>query len=140
MAGVTRAENGEVFLHDSKRHDLSDGDVVTFKEVKGMTELNGKFFKVKVINQLCYSIGDTRNFGLYESGGIATQVKMPETLEFKSFAKSLSNPFAPNSKELPICSWEKFGYPEQLHVILNGVYDFWAEKKRLPALHSSEDA
>jgi len=23
---------------------------------------------------------------------------------------------------MPIASWEKFGVPEQLHVILNGVY------------------
>ncbi len=29
-------------------HDLEDGDVVTFSEVKGMEELNGKRFEVKV--------------------------------------------------------------------------------------------
>ena len=101
-----------------------------------MVELNGKFFKVKVKNKLCYTIGDTRNFTPYESGGIATQVKMPEKLGFKSFEESLMNPYAPNSNELPICSWEKFGYPEQLHVVLNGVYNFWATHKKLPSLHS----
>lgn len=33
---------------------------------------------------------------------------------------------------MPICTWEKFGYPEQLHVILNGVLEFWNKYKRLP--------
>lgn len=40
---------------------------------------------------------------------------------------------------MPICSWEKFGNPEQLHVILNGLLDFWAKHKRLPKnLHKDE--
>ena len=81
IARITQGEEGEVYLHDSKDfHDLSDGDVVTFKEVKGMTELNGKHFKVKVKNNRCYTIGDTRNFTPYEGGGVATQVKVPEKI------------------------------------------------------------
>ena len=87
-----------------------------------MTELNGKHFKVKVKNNRCYSIGDTRDFKPYERGGVATQVKVPEKIEFKSFEKSLKNPYAPNINDLPICTWEKFGVPEQLHIILNGIY------------------
>lgn len=41
---------------------------------------------------------------------------------------------------MPICSWEKFGVPEQLHVILNGVLNFWAEHKRLPENLNKEEA
>jgi hypothetical protein len=41
---------------------------------------------------------------------------------------------------MPICSWEKFGYPEQLHVILNGVLDFYAKHQRLPKNLSKEEA
>lgn len=33
---------------------------------------------------------------------------------------------------MPICNWEKFGYPEQLHVILNGILSFHQKHKRLP--------
>ncbi|HRI34625.1 MAG TPA: hypothetical protein PLD02_12805 [Saprospiraceae bacterium] len=41
---------------------------------------------------------------------------------------------------MPICSWEKFGYPEQLHVILNGVINFWGKHKRLPENLNQADA
>lgn len=41
---------------------------------------------------------------------------------------------------MPICSWEKFGYPEQLHVILNGLFDFWTKNNRLPKLLDEKDA
>jgi hypothetical protein len=35
---------------------------------------------------------------------------------------------------MPIASWDKFGVPEQLHLILNGVYKFYAKYQRLPAV------
>ena len=41
---------------------------------------------------------------------------------------------------MPIANWEKFGYPEQLHVILNGVYNFFAKHNRLPAPMNDADA
>ena len=41
---------------------------------------------------------------------------------------------------MPIASWEKFGVPEQLHVILNGVYTFYENNKRLPKPLNDEDA
>lgn len=41
---------------------------------------------------------------------------------------------------MPICSWEKFGYPEQLHVILNGLIDFYGKHKRLPQSLNQSDA
>lgn len=40
---------------------------------------------------------------------------------------------------MPICSWEKFGYPEQLHVILNGVYNFFDKHNRLPKALDAAD-
>lgn len=41
---------------------------------------------------------------------------------------------------MPIANWEKFGYPEQLHVILNGIYNFYAKNNRLPAPMNDADA
>lgn len=41
---------------------------------------------------------------------------------------------------MPICNWEKFGVPEQLHIILNGVYCFYEKKGRLPGALNEEDA
>jgi ubiquitin-activating enzyme E1 len=46
IAGITKEEKGLVCLHEEKRHNLNDGDTVSFREVKGMTEINGKQFKI----------------------------------------------------------------------------------------------
>lgn len=46
IAGITQEEKGLVFLHEEKKHGLNDGDTVTFREVKGMTQINGKSFKI----------------------------------------------------------------------------------------------
>ncbi len=45
---VSKDEKGLVLCLEGKRHDLEDGDTVVFSEVKGMSELNGKEFKIKV--------------------------------------------------------------------------------------------
>lgn len=68
---------------DETRHGLEDGNFVTFAEVKGMEELNGcEPRKVTVKGPYTFTIGDTRKFGKYVSGGIFTQVKMPKIIEF----------------------------------------------------------
>lgn len=46
---ITNDEDGIVTTFEDQRHDLEDGDYVTFSEVKGMTELNNKEFKIKVL-------------------------------------------------------------------------------------------
>ena len=73
-----------VYLHDEKKHGLSDGDTVTFREIKGMEELNGKQFKITVKSPDSFTIGDTSKFGDYISGGIATEVKVPTFINFHS--------------------------------------------------------
>jgi hypothetical protein len=40
--------NGIVTVVESQRHDLEDGNVVRITEVEGMTEVNGKEFKIQV--------------------------------------------------------------------------------------------
>ena len=44
ISGITQEKKGVVCLHDEKKHGLSDGDIIEFKEVKGMKEINGKQF------------------------------------------------------------------------------------------------
>jgi len=85
IASVTQEEEGVVTCLDESRHDLQDGDYVTFSEVQGMTELNGcEPRKVKVLGSYTFSIGDTRKFGSYTRGGVVTPVKMPQTMSFVS--------------------------------------------------------
>jgi len=67
------------------RHNLEDGDYVTFTEIKGMTELNGcEPKKISVLGPYTFSIGDTSNLSDYVSGGLFHQVKQPKTLKFVS--------------------------------------------------------
>lgn len=78
IVGISQDAEGVVYSHEDKRHGFEDGDVITFKEVKGMTEVNGKQFKVTVKSPHTFTIGDTSKFSPYDSNGIAEQVKVPE--------------------------------------------------------------
>lgn len=48
-----QANPGVVTCLENRVHALETGDVVTFREVKGMTEVNGRQFTIKGQNLLC---------------------------------------------------------------------------------------
>jgi ubiquitin-activating enzyme E1 len=67
-------------------HGLEDGDMVVFKEVQGMEELNnGHHHKVTSKSPSEFYIGDTTKFSDYTSGGIVRKVKTKSTMHFVSF-------------------------------------------------------
>lgn len=41
---------------------------------------------------------------------------------------------------MPIASWEKWGVPEQLHIILNSLYTFQHKHHRIPRPLNQDDA
>jgi len=41
---------------------------------------------------------------------------------------------------MPIASWEKFGNPEQLHIILNSLYVFFSKHHIIPKCLNQEDS
>ncbi len=47
LSAINNDEHGTVTTLDEQRHGFEDGMVVTFSEVKGMSEVNGKEFKIK---------------------------------------------------------------------------------------------
>ena len=49
-------------------------------------------------------------------------------------------PYPPDSKEMPIASWDKFGIPEQLHIVLNALLAFQTQHHRIPRPLNQEDA
>ena len=52
------------------RHPFQEGDMVTFSDVRGMTELNGcEPRRVHVLGNQQFTIGDTSSFSPYESFG-----------------------------------------------------------------------
>ena len=77
---------------------MNDGDIVIFREIKGMVELNNMEAKITVVSPTSFTIGDTRQFSPYISGGMATEVKKPIEMKFHSFEKSLRYPYPPDSK------------------------------------------
>lgn len=46
-------------------------------------------------------------------------------MEFKSFKESLEQPFTNDKSFFDILDYAKMGVPEQLHIILTGVLDFY---------------
>jgi hypothetical protein len=105
-----------------------------------MTEINGKEFKVEIKSPHSFLIGDTRGFSSYETGGIANEIKVPTEIKSFDLEKSLRYPYPPESKEMPIASWEKFGVPEQLHIILNSLLAFHTKHHRIPRALNADDA
>ena len=53
VASITNSKEGEVTCLDETRHGFEDGDTVSFKEVDGMHEINGKEFKIFVTGMSC---------------------------------------------------------------------------------------
>ncbi|ORX50072.1 ubiquitin-activating enzyme E1 [Piromyces finnis] len=129
------ADQSVVTCLDETRHNLEDGDYVTFTEVKGMTELNGcEPRKISVLGPYTFSIGDTSNLSDYVSGGLFHQVKQPKTLKFKSLVDSIKEP------ELFISDFAKFDRPGQLHVGFQALDSFVEKNGRYPVPRNENDA
>lgn len=92
---VTNSEHGVVTCAEGGFHNMTDGDMVRFEEIEGMTELNGKEFPVTVISASKFEIGDTSKFHPYEvkgSGGFGNQIIMPKTFDFATYKAALASP------------------------------------------------
>jgi ubiquitin-activating enzyme E1 len=94
ISAITQETESIVTCLEDQRHGLEDGDMVKFKEIKGMPELNGshQLRKVKVLSPFTFSIGDTSNLSRYETGGVFEQVKQPKKFSFKKLGDSLKSP------------------------------------------------
>lgn len=141
VTSITQEEKPVVSVHDEKRHGFEDGDFVMFREVQGMTQINGKTCKITVKSPFTFQIElDTRGFNAYLREGIVEQVKVPTEVQFKSFEQSLQCPIAPERCELDICDYSKMDRPFLEHLIYNALLDFYTHKKQLPRLLNEDDA
>lgn len=130
------SEDGLVSALDETRHGLEDGDYVTFSEVQGMGGLNNSDpRKVTVKGPYTFSIGDVSGQGIYQGGGLFTQVKMPKFVDFQSFGEQLKKP------ELMISDFAKFDRPQQLHIGIQALHKFSeSHDSQLPRPHNESDA
>ncbi|CAF3215764.1 unnamed protein product [Rotaria sp. Silwood2] len=131
---ISHDEAGVVFMSTDTRHGFEDGSYVTFHGVKGMTEVNDKEFKISVPSPFTFTIGDTRNFGVYEGGGNVVEVKKPEIVNFKSFSESLKDP------EMLICDFSKLSMPANLHLAFQALSYFQKQYNALPKPWDAADA
>jgi len=122
---------------NDERHEFEDGDIVSFREIKGIAELNGKCHRIKVISPSKFSIDvDGSSFSSSYSGdGIATQIKQTVSMNFIPLRDSLNNPsFVPTD----FCKIES---QSQLHMSMQALHAFVnIHQGNLPAPWNLEDA
>lgn len=100
IKSITNAEQGVVTLLDNNKHNLEDGDEVTFVNVEGMKlkpgekqvdpafksdSINDTIHKVTVLTRFSFKIGDTQHFEAYGNNGLVKPMRMKRIVNFKSF-------------------------------------------------------
>lgn len=136
VADISKANPGLVTVMDNKMHGFETDDMVTFREVKGMTVLNGMQLKIKVLSPYTFSICDTTGdlFAPFTVSGIVTQVKTGKTLAFESLEMQLKKP------DIVIPDYSKFEVPSSIHAGFIGLNKFNEGHHRLPDVWCKEDA
>lgn len=135
VGGITQEVDGVVTCAEDARHGLEDGDYVTFREVRGMTQLNGcEPRKVVVKGPFTFSIGDTSNFSAYESSGVFEQTKQSKKLSFLPLKDALNVP------RFVVSDFAKIDRQGQLHAAFEALSLFQQQQHRLPRPRDTTDA
>uniref|UniRef100_A0A8D0GKS4 Ubiquitin-like modifier-activating enzyme 6 n=1 Tax=Sphenodon punctatus TaxID=8508 RepID=A0A8D0GKS4_SPHPU len=82
ISNITQSNPGIVTCLENQPHKLETGHVVTFREVNGMSCLNGSTHQITVVSPYSFSIENTLDMEPYTHGGIAVQVKTHKMFHF----------------------------------------------------------
>nr|GMD29242.1 ubiquitin-activating enzyme E1 1-like isoform X2 [Ipomoea batatas] len=137
VASISNDNPALVSCVDDERLEFQDGDLVVFSEIQGMTELIDAKPR-KIISARPYSFTldeDTTKFGMYERGGMVTQVKQPKVLNFKPLREALKDP-----GDFLLSDFSKFDHPPLLHLAFQALDKFRSEMGRFPIAGSEGDA
>ena len=141
---ITNEENGLVTTITGQRHGFSNGDTIVLQEVDGMksanSDINGTLHIIKFVDPFKFRIGDTRNYSKYIRNGVARQVKVKKTVNFKSLKEIYNSKEPPYDKNLLNLDFTKIEDIPLTHHIFNALNQFEEEHKRLPNEWSKEDA
>lgn len=129
VASVTSGNPAVVTCVEDERLEFDDGELVTFTEVQGMTELNDhKPIRVKNCKAHSFELDlDTRGFKEYVSGGIVTQRKQAKVLAFKPLKEALATP-----GEFLLSDFSKMDRSALLHVAFQALDRFRVEEGQFP--------
>ncbi|KAL4640255.1 ubiquitin-like modifier-activating enzyme 6 isoform X1 [Arapaima gigas] len=128
IQNITQDNPGVVTCMDNRTHGLETGQSVLFREVHGMTELNGTCQQVTVLTPYSFAIGDTSGLQPYAHGGFFVQVKTPQTCCFVSDLHTV-----PTFSSLFFSSSSFFlQAPLQVHTALLALESFQQQYHRLP--------
>eukprot|EP00761_Pharyngomonas_kirbyi_P007417 gb/GECH01007427.1/.p1 GENE.gb/GECH01007427.1/~~gb/GECH01007427.1/.p1 ORF type:complete len:1022 (+),score=286.96 gb/GECH01007427.1/:1-3066(+) len=126
-----------VSVTDEERHDLSDGDKVTFSGIEGMEELNNtEPIEVKITGPFTFKLvgTDISKYKPYIRNGYVHQVKRKEILKFKDLESSLKEP------DFLFTDFAKMERPPIIHNAFRAVSNFAQENDREPKPYNEEDA
>uniref|UniRef100_A0A8C9FHY5 E1 ubiquitin-activating enzyme n=1 Tax=Pavo cristatus TaxID=9049 RepID=A0A8C9FHY5_PAVCR len=127
ISNITQSNPGIVTCLENHPHRLETGQFLTFREVNGMSCLNGSTHQITVVSPYSFSIGNTSDMEPYLHGGIAVQVKTPKMFYFVSvFGKTRF--FSVNSA------------PLQIHVAMLALNHFEENFGRMPNIGCHQDA
>jgi len=76
ITSISKGKPGVVTVHDEARINFETDDIVSFEDIQGMEELNGKQFPVKVTGPYSFTIEDTSGFSEYVSKGLVKKAKV----------------------------------------------------------------
>uniref|UniRef100_A0A8B9ME40 E1 ubiquitin-activating enzyme n=1 Tax=Accipiter nisus TaxID=211598 RepID=A0A8B9ME40_9AVES len=134
ISNITQSNPGIVTCLENHPHRLETGQFLTFREVNGMSCLNGSTHQITVVSPYSFSIGDTSDMEPYLHGGIAVQVKTPKMFYFERLEKQIIN---------PLCLVADFSKPEaplQIHVAMLALNHFQENFGRGPNIGCLQDA
>uniref|UniRef100_A0A8D2BUJ7 Gonadotropin-releasing hormone receptor n=1 Tax=Sus scrofa TaxID=9823 RepID=A0A8D2BUJ7_PIG len=134
ISNITQANPGIVTCLENHPHKLETGQFLTFREINGMTGLNGSTQQITVISPFSFSIGDTTGLEPYLHGGIAVQVKTPKTFCFEPLEKQIKH---------PKCLIADFSKPEaslEIHSAMLALDQFQENYSRKPNIGCQQDS
>ena len=139
---ITKEKEGKVFINTSLsgKINLTSNDLVSFKEIEGMTELNNcSPIKIRV-NGDSIEIGDTSKFSDYTCGGVLFNVKIPKTMNFEPFKSRVEIPIKEGEEYNDPLDFLNINIQEILHIGLLSLFEFYDKNNFLPEINDSNNA
>ena len=127
-------------IQDTEKLEMGHGDIVKFKNVEGMIELNDKEFKIDLEDKKSFRIGDTTKYGDYTKGGIVFKVKKTKIIKYEDYRKRSEIMYDSNSK-LYNSDFTKNGRQLLLFITFGKIQEYYASHEfTLPELNNAKQA